>query len=427
VSVDGLDDARLRRAQALLPNTEHRLPVARELIEAKIKGQLAVIDSFTLPNTGEIQRSLVRLATAKQIDGALIAEGKAAEAYWDAWATVPVEFAKRDLVPDHWRVFGRRRSPFTLRPRNAASPLNAILNYLYTLLEIETRVALSARGLDCGLGIFHADQANRQSLAADVMEPVRPHVDAFVLNLARTRTFSVRDFAETREGGCRLSLGLAHDLAQTMARWAKLVAPYAEGVGRHVARFAKVGAGVTAPMGPMPSADRVRIKVRAAAIPPVAPPSAVRSLPASVASNACRGCGAKVTVRKRVYCDACLPTQMAAQQSMVEPTFVAAGPAKLAAMRAAGHDPTATPEAQKRRAKSASKQRNAVTAWRDDGSLDDINFRRDILPQLQSLLVRVIADAMGTTISHASKVRGGKLVPHKRHWNALRHLMQNRD
>ena len=30
------------------------------------------------------------------------------------------------------------------------------------------------------------------------MEPVRPHVDAFVLNLARTRTFSAKDFAETR-------------------------------------------------------------------------------------------------------------------------------------------------------------------------------------------------------------------------------------
>ena len=33
--------------------------------------------------------------------------------------------------------------------------------------------------------LFHADEANRQSLAADVMEPVRPHVDAFVLNLAK--------------------------------------------------------------------------------------------------------------------------------------------------------------------------------------------------------------------------------------------------
>jgi hypothetical protein len=91
-------------------------------------------------------------------------------------------------------------------------------------------------------------------------------------------------------------------------------------------------------------------------------------------------------------------------------------------MRAAGHDPTATPEAQHRRATTASQQRKAVVPWRDDGSLDGVDFRREILPTLQGLPVRVIADAMGATISHASKVRGGHTVPHKRHWQALREL-----
>jgi CRISPR/Cas system-associated endonuclease Cas1 len=46
----------------------------------------------------------------------------------------------------------------TLAPRNAANPLNAILNYLYTLLEVETRIALIARGLDCGLALFHRER-----------------------------------------------------------------------------------------------------------------------------------------------------------------------------------------------------------------------------------------------------------------------------
>ena len=73
------------------------------------------------------------------------------------------------------------------------------------------------------------------------MEPVRPHVDAFVLNLARTRTFSAKDFGETREGACRSSSSLAHELAPTMATWAKLVAPYAETVARHVAHAVRRG------------------------------------------------------------------------------------------------------------------------------------------------------------------------------------------
>jgi CRISPR-associated endonuclease Cas1 len=421
-SITALDDARLRRAQALLSNSDHRLTIARELIEPKIKGQLAVLESFGLEGSDAVRDALALFHRDDRLDVALIGEGKAAEAYWNAWTDVQMQFARRDHVPDHWRTFGMRRSPLTLRPRNAANPLNAILNYLYTLLEIETRIALVARGLDTGLALFHADEPNRQSLAADVMEPVRPHVDAFVLNLARTRSFSTRDFAETREGSCRLASSLAHELAPTMAQWAKLVAPYVEGVARHVARLAKSGLGMTVPIGPAPALDRSRIKVRVRPIAAPVAPQALRSVPISTASNACRNCGAKVAIRKRVFCDGCFPEQMAAQRRSAASAFRAAGPAKIAAMRAAGHDPTATPEARRRHAITASARRRATLAWRNDGSLDGVDFRRDILPKLQSLPVRVIAKAMGASISHGSKVRSGKLVPHKRHWPVLSDL-----
>jgi CRISPR-associated endonuclease Cas1 len=426
-SIGGLDDARLRRAQALLPMTEHRLTIARELLEAKMKGQLAVLDSFGLEGAGAVRKALALVDRADRIDRVLIAEAQAAEAYWDAWASVPMEFARRDRVPDHWHTFGMRRSPLTLAPRNAANPLNAILNYLYTLLEVETQIALIGRGLDTGLALFHADEANRQSLAADVMEPVRTHVDAFVLNLARTRTFSAKDFAETREGACRLSSSLAQELSPAMATWAKLVVPYAENVARQVGRLAKSGLGIASPIGPKPSADRARVKVRLRPIAAPNAPKAVRSVPIAMAANACRSCGAKLTIRKRVYCDRCLPDQMEVQRRAVTPAFQAGGPAKIAAMRAAGHDPTTTPAAQQRRAASASQQRKAVVAWRDDGSLDGVDFRRDILPKLQSLPVRVIAEAMGTGISHGSKVRSGLVAPHKRHWMKLLTSLDNLD
>jgi hypothetical protein len=60
--------------------------------------------------------------------------------------------------------------------------------------------------------------------------------------------------------------------------------------------------------------------------------------------------------------------------------------------------------------------------WRDDGSLDGVDFRRDILPKLQKMPVRVIAEAMGASLSHGSKARGGKLVPHRRHWKVLQRI-----
>jgi len=422
-SIGGLDDARLRRAQALIAHTEYRVPIARELLEAKLRGQLAVLDSFGLEGGSKVRAAIALLDRADRIDRVLIAEAQAAEAYWDAWAGVPMTFAQRDRVPDHWRTFGNRRSPLTLRPKNAANPLNACLNLLYRLLEVETRIALIARGIDSSLGIFHCDEANRQSLAADVMEPVRPHVDAFVLNLARTRTFSAKDFAETREGACRLASPLAQELAPTMVTWAKLVAPYAEAVSRHVARLARSGLGMEAPIRAA-AGERARVKVRVRPIAAPAAPKAVRSVPIATAANACRSCGAKLAIRKRLFCDQCLPDRREEAQLSTAASFRSAGPAKIAAMRAAGHDPTIAPEAQRRRAATASKQRKAVAAWRDDGSLDHVDFRRDIRPKLQCLPVRVIAEAMGASISHGSKVRSGLLVPHKRHWRALEKIVQ---
>ena len=57
-----------------------------------------------------------------------------------------------------------------------------MLNYLYALLESETRLAVAVLGLDPGLGVLHMDAPARDSLAFDVMEPVRPMVDEYVLN-----------------------------------------------------------------------------------------------------------------------------------------------------------------------------------------------------------------------------------------------------
>jgi hypothetical protein len=99
------------------------------------------------------------------------------------------------------------------------------------------------------------------------MKAVRPHVDAFVLNLARARTFAGKDFVETREGSCRLASPLTHELTPTMATWARLVVPYAEGVARHLARLAKSGLGITTPTGPISSRERSRVFVRIKPIP----------------------------------------------------------------------------------------------------------------------------------------------------------------
>jgi hypothetical protein len=57
-----------------------------------------------------------------------------------------------------------------------------MLNYLYALLESEARLAAATLGLDPGLGVLHVDASNRDSLALDILEPIRAQVDAYVID-----------------------------------------------------------------------------------------------------------------------------------------------------------------------------------------------------------------------------------------------------
>ena len=79
-----------------------------------------------------------------------------------------------------------------------------MLNYLYALLESETRLAAAAMGLDPGIGLLHVDTDARDSLACDLMESVRPQVDTYLLDWLRREPLRREWFFEQRDGNCRL-------------------------------------------------------------------------------------------------------------------------------------------------------------------------------------------------------------------------------
>jgi CRISPR/Cas system-associated endonuclease Cas1 len=101
--------------------------------------------------------------------------------------------------------------PLTL----AINPANAILNYLYAMLETEARLAAATLGLDPGIGVLHVDTRYRDSLACDLMEPVRPDMDAFVLDWLKHGLLLRNHFFEQRDGNCRLMDAFASSLSQT--------------------------------------------------------------------------------------------------------------------------------------------------------------------------------------------------------------------
>jgi CRISPR-associated protein Cas1 len=85
------------------------------------------------------------------------------------------------------------------------TPGNALLNYLYAILRSEMQLACSVVGLDPQLGVLHSDLANRPSLALDLMEPLRPAVDKWLLDYLTEQSFPSSAFREGSDGRVTLS------------------------------------------------------------------------------------------------------------------------------------------------------------------------------------------------------------------------------
>ncbi len=436
----GYDGHPIRRAQALATATGLDVVLARELIARKLDGQrktLARLRVGDLKTFDALRGSLDRTST---IDEVRLCEAKAAALYWNAWSTISMRLRGRDLarIPARWARYDARASVLTGGPRAATNPVNALLNYLYSLLEAESRLALLAAGLDPTLGVLHADQRNRDSFALDAMEPIRPDVDAFVLDLLETRLFTSRDFVELPNGVCRIRAPLTHDLALTLPGWRLLVAPIITHLA-HAFRTALLDrTETTKPRTHLPGRRRETTGGHPAHALALAAPSPLRATPrassaprpyASKAWNAprpealalvpvaCASCGKPVLKRRRRYCEACVPGARRARAERVIAT------ARKALTTQALHVPdpraSATANAQRGGANAEHHRRNREWAKEHPEQHDRAWFLREVTPKLDAFSLNAIASATGLSPAACSRFRAGTRVPHPRHWPAF--------
>lgn len=195
----GHGDARRRLAQyqlALDPTA--RLPLARALIAGKLRAQLCLLDA-ALTRRPDVRKPLhdgittIRgllpaLAVAPDRATVLGLEGAGAAAHYAALTA---------LFPPALNFTGRNRRP----PRD---PVNACLSLGYTLLHFEAVRAAHGAGLDPLLGFYHEPAYGRESLACDLIEPLRPRLDGWVWELFRTQRLRVEDFVADK-GACLLA------------------------------------------------------------------------------------------------------------------------------------------------------------------------------------------------------------------------------
>jgi hypothetical protein len=303
--------------------------------------------------------------------------------------------------------FDGRSSPLGgNKPRSATNPINAILNYLYALLEAEARIACHAVGLDPALGILHSDTPGRDSLADDVMEVTRPHVDGYVLEHLANHRFAKSDFVETREGQCRLGRELAHELAITTSRWARAVAPVAERVARALADEPDLRVGST----PTPLTQSNRRRASGG--------DTRRSRKASLLTPKCPRCGDRPTATG-TFCEPC------AREAKLEriPQLLELATQHLAEARADGKDPAHGGDAAVHRG-SANRQRQIdIREWEEANEKPPPEvFTTAILPGLAIVTAGEMARATGLSRPYCSMIKRGAYVPHPMHWAGLQSI-----
>jgi len=130
----------------------------QQLVRAKILGQASNLAQGSPPH-----RKLLHLAQSVRSGDPMNCEAQAARIYWAAWL-INVDQSEQPV-----RAFYRDPD---------GSGLNALLNYGYAILRAAVARALVAAGLLPVLGLHHSNRSNGFCLADDLVEPLRPIVDA---------------------------------------------------------------------------------------------------------------------------------------------------------------------------------------------------------------------------------------------------------
>lgn len=191
-------DARVRVGQMrLADDAAFALATARRLVAHKLRRQCRLLAQARRQRADQ-SRALTRgistlqallPAVPRAVDLATLRglEGSGAAAHFKALASV---------LPPQLGFTARRRRP-------PPDPVNAALSLGYTLLHFEAVRAAYVAGLDPYIGFLHGVSFGRESLASDLIEPLRPALDGWLWRLFAERALRADHFS-TDAGRCHL-------------------------------------------------------------------------------------------------------------------------------------------------------------------------------------------------------------------------------
>jgi CRISP-associated protein Cas1 len=191
-------------------NPAVRIEYCRSIISKKIEASILTLEK-SIRRSKKSERAIsVAYAALTRFDAGepnsivelRALEANCAAAYFRSWSGMPIKWrgTSRRPIPDNWNSIEQRSSPFHLAGnRNAAHPVNAMLNYAYTVLESEIRIKAIAEGYDPTIGIMHK-------------------VDRTVLDFVNATVFDPADFTIRSDGVVRLNPELARHVVAVTAQ-----------------------------------------------------------------------------------------------------------------------------------------------------------------------------------------------------------------
>jgi CRISPR-associated protein Cas1 len=178
-----------------------RTPLARWLVLVKVRDQqrllrdaLAARADLRHPLTSALQtlNGIIGQLREDTFELSLASlrgfEGAAAAAYFGGYV---------HLFADSLNFTGRKKRP-------PPDPVNVCLSLGYTLLHYDAVRSCHTVGLDAMLGFYHDLCFGRESLACDLMEPLRPLMDRWVWQMFRERQLRIEHFSDDN-GRCQMN------------------------------------------------------------------------------------------------------------------------------------------------------------------------------------------------------------------------------
>jgi CRISPR-associated protein Cas1 len=137
-----------------------------------------------------LQEGITAVYEADSLETVLGIEGNCAKAYFGV-------FGKLFTCPNVTFAYRSKRPPL--------DPVNAVLSFLYTLYTNEFAAALETVGLDSYIGFYHALRSGRSSLACDLVEEARCHVERQTITMFNLGILSEKDFDRQLSGAVWLN------------------------------------------------------------------------------------------------------------------------------------------------------------------------------------------------------------------------------